>query len=543
MPQRAKLLRARRPQVEKVTTPLNLGRHKFEDYLSNLFIRKFLGLITRCGADGQCYLEKALATYDVPELSLLDRFKYALPHQVIELFRTRGGADKEVIKEKICHHVPTVRALVNTARSIATYSLTAPQRFVAPLIVVWNITQACNLACKHCYQTATHKPLSDELSWEEKQRVLDEMADNYVPFVAFAGGEPLVCKDIWKVLEHCQQRGLHVTVATNGTMLTPEVCQRLAEAGVKYVEVSLDSIDPDEHDVFRGLRGAWRRATEGIRNVARTPGLRAGMATCFTRQNVHTAEDTINLAKDLGCTTFVHFNFIPVGRGQEIARYDLSPAQRENLLCILNRYLQEGEISIMSTAPQFGRACLVYAPTEGLMATGHAGSGRGSKTRVLAKYLGGCGAGRCYCSIQPNGKVSPCVYMPGHEVGDLRQARLMDIWNNSLFAILSDRDDRGDHCGVCDYRHYCGGCRARALSYTDDIQAGDPGCAHNIHVWEEITSSSEARLVALGQNPFPDNFLAGMTECTLNQKTAGNVLVRQLDSVLADVPSRAHGND
>ncbi len=543
MPQRAKRLTARRPQVEKVTKPLNLDRHRFEDYLSNFFMRKFLGLITHRGADGQCYLEKALATYDLPELALLDRCKYALPHRVIELFRSRSGVDKEVIKEKVCHHLPTVRALVNTARSIATYGLTTPQRFVAPLIVVWNITQACNLACKHCYQSAAYKPLSDELSWEEKQRVLDEMANNYIPFVAFAGGEPLVCKDIWRVLEHCQRRSLHVTVATNGTMLTPEVCQRLAELGVKYIEVSLDSIDPDAHDAFRGLRGAWRRATEGIRNVARTPGLRAGMATCFTRQNVHTAEDMINLAKGLGCTTFVHFNFIPVGRGQEIAQYDLTPAQRENLLCILNRYLQEGEISVMSTAPQFGRACLVYAPTDGLMATAHAGSGRGGKTRVLAKYLGGCGAGRCYCSIQPNGKVNPCVYMPGNEVGDLRQAPLIDIWNNSLFAVLSDRQDRGDHCGICDYRYYCGGCRARALSYTDDIQAGDPGCAYNLHVWEEVTNSSQAQLVALGQQPFPDNFLAGMTDGALGQKTAGNVLVRELGRVLADVSGRAQGND
>jgi len=538
MPPRAKPLTARRPQVERASKPLNLDRHKFEDYLSNTFMRQFLGLITHPGRDGHCYLEKALTTYDAPDLALLARFKYALPHQVIELFRTRAGISRELIKEKVCHHIPTVRALVNTARSIATYGLTTPQRFVAPLIVVWNITQACNLACKHCYQSAAPKPLSDELNWEEKQRVLDEMADGYVPFLAFAGGEPLVCKDIWKVLEHCQRRSLHVTIATNGTMLTPEVCQRLAEVGVKYVEVSLDSTDPEAHDAFRGVRGAWRRATEGIRNLARTPGLRAGMATCFTRQNVHTAEDMINLAKDLGCTTFVHFNFIPVGRGQAIAQYDLTPAQRENLLCILNRYLQEGEISVMSTAPQFGRACLLYAPTDGLMATAHAGSGQGKKTQVLAKYLGGCGAGRCYCSIQPNGKVNPCVYMPEHEVGDLRQARLIHIWNNALFAILSDRDDRSDHCGICDFRHYCGGCRARALSYTADIQAGDPGCAYNLHVWEEITTSSEPQLVALGQSPFPDNFLAGMTDGALSQKTAGNVLAGQLSCVLADVPAR-----
>ncbi len=550
MAEALKLLTAKRPQVAKVTKPLSVDRHPFEDYLSNPHMRKFLGLLTRKGADGQCYLEKVFASYDDPNLSVADRFKYFIPHQAIEFFRAKGGVDKEVIKEKVFHHQPTVRSLINTAKSIATHGLTTPQRFVAPLIVVWNITQACNLTCKHCYQDATHKPLADELTWEEKKRVLDEMADSYVPFVAFAGGEPLVCKDIWKVLEHCKKRKIHVTVATNGTMLTKEVCQRLVEVGVKYVEVSLDSIDPDEHDSFRGLKGAWKRSTEGIRNVASTPGLRAGIATCFTRANVHTADDMINMAKDLGCTTFVHFNFIPVGRGKEIAQYDLTPAQRENLLRTLNKFLQEGEISIMSTAPQFGRACIVYGSEEGLMATGHAGSGRGKQTKVLSKYIGGCGAGRCYCSIQPNGKVNPCVYIPSHEVGDLRRSHFLDIWNNSLFDLLSDRDDRGDHCGVCDYRHYCGGCRARAVSYTGDIQAGDPGCVYNIHLWDDITTSQKGQLVVLGQNSYPDNLLAGMTDGRLpSQKESPDILLSQLNTVIDDVVGQqqqgisAHGDD
>ncbi len=302
--------------------------------------------------------------------------------------------------------------------------------------------------------------------------------------------------------------------------------------GVKYVEVSLDSVNSEEHDAFRGLKGAWHRSVEGIKNVAATPGLRAGMAACFTRANVHMAAAMINLAKDIGCTTFVHFNFIPVGRGKEIAQSDLTPAQREDLLRTLNQFLQEGEISIMSTAPQFGRACLAYRPEDGLMATGHAGSGRGRKTRVLSKYIGGCGAGRCYCSIQPIGKVNPCVYMPSHEAGDLRKQRFAEIWNNALFEVMSDREDRGDHCGVCDYRHYCGGCRARAASYTGDLQAGDPGCVYKSHVWEEVTGTDSTQLAGLGANPFPHSLLASVTSGALTQKNAPDVLLSQLTAVL-----------
>jgi radical SAM protein with 4Fe4S-binding SPASM domain len=111
---------------------------------------------------------------------------------------------------------------------------------------------------------------------------------------------------------------------------------------------------------------------------------------------------------------------------------------------------------------------------------------------VLSRYIGGCGTGRCYCAIQPNGIITPCVYIPGLKVGDLRQQTLAQIWQNPLFATLSDREDRGDHCGVCDYRHYCGGCRARAFAYTGDMQAGDPGCVYNYHQWQEMSEADGA---------------------------------------------------
>ncbi len=537
-------LTAKRPQVARATQPPDVEHHRIEDYLATPYARGFLKFLTDRNPGGKCFLEEVFETYDAPDLGVLERLKYLIPHQVIEVFRARTRVPREVLREKLFHHPPTVRALVNTARSIAAYGLTAPQRFVAPLMVVWNITQACNLTCKHCYQDATRKPQPDELSWEEKRSVLDQMSESYVPFVAFAGGEPLVCKDIWRVLEHCRKRQIHVSVATNGTLLTREICHRLADYGVKYVEVSLDSHVAEEHDDLRGLKGAWARSVQGIQNVARTPGLRVGMATCFTRHNAHQADAVIQIAKDLGCTTFVHFNFIPVGRGREVAAWDLTPTQRETLLGTLNRHLQEGQISIMSTAPQFGRVCLLYGPQDGLMATGHAGSGKGKQARVLSKYIGGCGAGRCYCSVQPNGQVTPCVFMPSEVVGDLRTQSFEQIWRNPLFELLADRDDRGDHCGICDFRHFCGGCRARALYYTGDLQAGDPGCIHNANVWEEILNEAQQAEGMPGSNAYPDNLLSGVTTGALSsQAAAPDVLLRDLDNTLERLVRRAAASD
>jgi len=292
--------------------------------------------------------------------------------------------------------------------------------------------------------------------------------------------------DIWAVLERAQQKKVYVTIATNGTLLTRKNVERIAGFGVKYIEVSLDSKDPATHDEFRQLPGAWQRSIEGIKNVLAMPGLRCGIATCFTRETVGQAPEMVELAISMGAHTFVHFNFIPVGRGEGMVREEMTVEQREWLLRFLLQTLDEGRIGVMSTAPQLGRVCTMYGDPEGMMAMGHAGAGKGRQAQVVSKYLGGCGAHRCYCCVQPDGQVNPCVYMPTRTLGELRKSSFADIWNNPLETVLSDRDDRGDHCGVCDYRMFCGGCRARAEAYTGDVQAGDPGCIYNKHMWDEI---------------------------------------------------------
>jgi radical SAM protein with 4Fe4S-binding SPASM domain len=268
-------------------------------------------------------------------------------------------------------------------------------------------------------------------------------------------------------------------------MITPDVAARLVEWGVKYVEVSIDSIRPEEHDAFRGRQGSWAKSVQGIRNLVQA-GMRTGLAMCFTRKTFRTVDDSIHFAIELGCKTFSHFNFIPTGRGEEIPDSDLTPQQREWLIKRLAWHLQEKKINVISTAPQFGRACIVYGSAEGAFAIGHAGKGTGKQTMVLARYVGGCGAGRCYCAIQPNGDVTPCVYIPSLVVGNLRSQKIDDFWECDLFSLLSNRANRGGHCGGCNFQAYCGGCRARALAYTGDIKEGDPGCFYNRAESEEL---------------------------------------------------------
>ncbi len=479
-----------RPPVSGISTTPPEPHHKLESILRHPLTRKFLKWATTPDGDGMCAFERLFYNYDNPALTGLGKLRWGLYTRLIDCWLNRVKLDKEYMKFKLFHHPPTVKALALTARSIARFGLTEPQRYSAPLFVVWNITNLCNLTCRHCYQNSGPRRTPDELTLEEKIYAVDQMADNFVPFLAIAGGEPLADKDIWKVLEHAYRRGIHLTLASNGTLITPETAARLKEVGVKYMEVSIDSLNPEQHDGFRQRRGAWQEAVDGIRNSV-AAGIKTGLAACLTSQNVYSVNEMVQFAMELGCQTFSHFNFIPVGRGKEILDQDLTPEQREWLLQQLNAHLQGNKITILSTAPQFGRACIMYGPHDGLFATGHAGRGAGVKTRVLSRYIGGCGAGRCYCAIQPDGAVTPCVYISSLNVGSLREQPLAHIWGCELFAILSDRSRRGDHCPICDYSSYCGGCRARSYAYTGDITAGDPGCIFNSHLWDELNSRVE----------------------------------------------------
>jgi len=276
--------------------------------------------------------------------------------------------------------------------------------------------------------------------------------------------------------------------------MTEDLAGDLAEAGVRYVEVSLDSVDPARHDAFRGVAGMWDRAIRGAKIVAATEGLRLGIAMCVHRGNVGEVRDMIELAISLGAGCFAHFNFIPVGRGLKMVSGDITPRQREELLGLLNEVMQSGRIGVISTAPQLGRVCLVHSGglPDGRTSCSHAGSGSGTKARVVAKYLGGCGAGRTYVCIEPNGDVTPCVYLPHRVMGNLREADVVDIFRGGYYDLLNDRTDRIHHCGECEFSNYCGGCRARSDAYFGRLDAGDPGCVFNESHWDALVAAGVA---------------------------------------------------
>ena len=157
-----------RPQVERITAPLPQSHHILEDILSNSFTRKILGWMTQRDADGKCFFMRMCENYDNPAADFWQRLKWSVPNRIIDLGLWKAKLEKEMMKQRLFHHPPTVKALALTAKSIAIYGLTVPQRYSAPMFPVWNITQACNLTCQHCYQNAHKRPDADELTHRGK---------------------------------------------------------------------------------------------------------------------------------------------------------------------------------------------------------------------------------------------------------------------------------------------------------------------------------------------------------------------------------------
>ncbi|NPA96058.1 MAG: radical SAM protein [Crenarchaeota archaeon] len=393
-----------------------------------------------------------------------------------------GGRDDEV---KEAFRDPALRKGVATVmKGIAMYGITVPQKLPAPFMIVWNFTNMCNFRCKHCYQRAD-KPLPNELSFREKLKVIEELDAAGVPAVALSGGEPTIHPDYLYIIKAAAKKGMYTAVATNGWRFADiDELRKAKEAGLRYVEISLDSANPRKHDEFRGVEGAWNRAVKALENAVKL-GLSHAMAITLTRMNVDEIDDLLDLAESIGVKRVVFFNFVPTGRAVDIVHTDLDPVTREKVMRRLYREMQRRKMEIVTTAPQFGRVVIQMSGGKAAAPTHFVARGDPATT-ALAEFVGGCGAGRIYAAIQPDGTVAPCVFMPIPR-GSLREKSFWEIWSSDpLMNALRDKNNLKGFCGRCPYRFVCGGCRARAYGYFRDPLAPDPGCIFNLREWRKI---------------------------------------------------------
>ena len=449
--------------------------------IGNPITRKIISGFGFCEKCGKHSIEIAL------ELYVGERKKACLRCRLAEktisgVVKTGGkafGVSEETLKQQFRH--PSWRkALANVLTGISRFGVQKPFITGAPFLVVWDVTYACNLKCKHCYANAGKK-LDDELTTEQALETIDKLDHASVPLIAFSGGEPLVRKDIFKLTKYAEEKGIYPAVATNATLITKEKAREMKKNGVGFVQISLDGASAETHDRFRGIKGVFDKTIQGIKNCVEQDFF-VNIATTVTKYNYQEIPRIIDLCEKLDVEWFMIYNFVPTGRGTFIAQNDLSPQEREQLLKILwNRLKNSKKVSVLSTAPQFARVALESEinQDEKIIPTHFANPTLSGKLVNLAEFIGGCGCGRVYCAIRPNGDIEPCVFFP-LTVGNIKKDDFEDLWrNNQILRELRNRDKLEGNCGQCDYRYYCGGCRARAYGYTSNYLGPDPGCIKN----------------------------------------------------------------
>ena len=342
-----------------------------------------------------------------------------------------------------------------------------------PKWIAWEVTRRCNLKCVHCRSSSEADIKGHpDMPTGEALRVLDDIASYVSPVVVLSGGEPLMRDDVFKIARHGTDLGLRMCMATNGFLVTDEVCQSMKDSGIRIVSLSLDGSDEAVHDDFRSQEGAFADTVRAA-GLFRKHGIEFIINSSFTKRNQEEIPKVYKLAKELGATAWYMFMIVPTGRGEDIMGELISSEDYEEILDWHYDMEQvEDDILVRPTcAPHYYRVALQRAKKAG---------GR-AKKRTLKFSTGGskgCIAGQLICLIDVDGNVLPCSYFP-KSAGNVREQSFKDIWENSeLFHDLRDFKSYKGRCGSCEYINVCGGCRARAYAITGDYMDEEPFCSH-----------------------------------------------------------------
>ena len=360
------------------------------------------------------------------------------------------------------------------AEPLSTDSPAPAAAFARPYVVSWNLTYRCNLACEHCYLDAGPSKVDSpafadrsELTTEQCFRVVDEIAA-FAPesVTILTGGEPLLRRDIVEIVRYGVSKGLWIVVGTNGVKVTANLARILRDESVRGLALSLDALDPERHDAFRRVRGAWANTVEGAKILAEV-GLPFIVQTTVAAHNRHELGALAAFAHDeLGAKVWNLYFLVPSGRGAFVS--DLAPGDYDAVLAELAAIQRRWSSKMLvnaKCAPHFVRNLLSAEEAAPF-------------PKSFAGGAGGCPAGTHYLGIRPNGDVTPCPYLPLF-AGNLRSDGLRALWDSSeLFTSIRRRNELGGRCGECELSSMCGGCRARAYGMTGDLMAADPLCTH-----------------------------------------------------------------
>jgi radical SAM protein len=341
----------------------------------------------------------------------------------------------------------------------------------APFLVIWELTQACDLACVHCRACAIADRNPFELSTEEGFRLLERVREFGDPLMVFTGGDPLKRPDVFPLLEKSVDLGLRTTITPSATpLLTEAAIDGFQSCGVARMAVSLDGPDATSHDGFRRVEGSFARTAFAL-NYARQIGLPTQVNTTVTRHNVEKLIEIADIVRDCGARLWSVFFLVATGRAS--ASQDLSAEEYEEVFRFLYDLSKHAPFDIKTTEAQHYRR-YVAQQRKAERRTGNAPQ---AAPEVIQRQAG-INDGKGFVFVSHTGEIYPSGFLP-LSAGDVRRDSLVAVYRNSpLFRTLRDAHNLRGKCRDCEFRNLCGGSRSRSFALAGDYRAEDPRCVY-----------------------------------------------------------------
>jgi len=344
-----------------------------------------------------------------------------------------------------------------------------------PFIAIWEVTQACDLACVHCRASAQPERHPEELTTAEGKHLIDQIGSWKVPVFVLTGGDPIKRPDLFELISYARSIGVRVSLTPSATpLLTREVVTRLKEAGLARLAVSMDGASAETHDAFRGLSGSFARTLDAVR-WANEVGLPVQINTTFSRRNIGEIDEIVSLMEKLRITLWSVFFLVPTGRGK--LNDLLSADEFEGVFERLHQLSKIARFDIKTTEAQHYRRFILQKK----VAEKRSGALRADtvvSTDEIGRAPRGLNDGKGFVFISHKGEVFPSGFLP-LSAGSIREKSLESIYCESpLFRDLRDTSRLEGKCGACEFKQICGGSRSRAYALTGNPFGEEPCCAY-----------------------------------------------------------------
>ncbi|MCF8036698.1 MAG: 12,18-didecarboxysiroheme deacetylase [Desulfobacteraceae bacterium] len=345
-------------------------------------------------------------------------------------------------------------------------------------VVVWNITQRCNLRCIHCYAHAKAGLQENELSTAEGKALIDDLADMGAPVLLLSGGEPLMRPDLPELAEYAVSRGMRAVISTNGTLIDRDTARVLKDIGLSYVGISLDG-NRQVNDRFRGMEGAFDQAMKGIENC-KAAGIRVGLRFTVNRFNVDEIPGLFDLLEEMEVPRICFYHLVYAGRGSSLVNDDVSHEETRQILDLIMERTRDlhdrGKPKEVLTVDNHADGPYVY------LRLLRENPERAAEVLELLQMNEGNNSGRGIGCVSWDGEVHADQFWRHHSFGNVRQRPFSEIWTDtSADPLLARLKEKKNHvkgrCAKCRWLDICGGnFRVRAEAVTGDVWAPDPAC-------------------------------------------------------------------